>query len=223
MIGVASSARLSVAAATVVRAAVPAAAAAPASGPAGARTASSRPAPAGRCRGSPAAPRSAGGRRRPRSASAPVAALEESISCASSSSRLPTAALSKLRFPTSRAISSSRAASARPTCRRSELTAAEAAQRAAELATAPLEASAEPGDQQPQVVAGVGVEHLEHLVDVDVGERVGERDRPALLVLAGGAAARVELEEHVLQRRLRVASGSPRRGRSAGSGARCRS
>ena len=68
------------------------------------------------------------------------------------------------------------------------------------VALQPLGAGAE---QHPQVVARVAVQRGQDLVGVDVGDRVGDRDAVALLELAGRAVARVELQEHVLQPRLR--------------------
>ena len=63
---------------------------------------------------------------------------------------------------------------------------AEAAEQLAEVLAAPLEALAAADQQQPQIGPGVGVEHLEDLVEVDVGRGVGDRDRVALLELAAG-------------------------------------
>ena len=85
----------------------------------------------------------------------------------------------------------------------------EAAEQVAQVAAAALQAAAGVGDQQPQVVARVGVERAEDLVRVDVGRRRLDRDRPVLLGHGRVAAARLELDEHVLQAGL----GPQQRGR----------
>ena len=68
----------------------------------------------------------------------------------------------------------------------------------------PSRPSPAPIEQQLQIRLVVGIERAEDLVEVDVGRGVGRRDRVALLVLAGTGAARIELEEHVLERRRRA-------------------
>jgi hypothetical protein len=81
----------------------------------------------------------------------------------------------------------------------------EPAQHLAEIVAAPLEALAEPGDEQPQVVALIDVQGGVDLVGVHVGRRVPDRDRAALGYRRSGAG--VDLEEHVLERRLRTEQG----------------
>ena len=54
-------------------------------------------------------------------------------------------------------------------------------------------------DQQLQVLARVGVEHREDLVRVDVRLRRADRDREAALGHRRVAAARLQVDEHVLQ------------------------
>src|SRR5438105_4695551 len=54
-------------------------------------------------------------------------------------------------------------------------------------------------EQDLQVVAGVAVELGEDLVQVDVGQRLRDRDRPAVLLPRDGGRARVELQDHVLE------------------------
>ena len=85
----------------------------------------------------------------------------------------------------------------------------------------PLQALSAADQQHPQIGAGVGVEQLEDLVEVDVGRRVGDRDRVPLLVLAGRLGAGVELEEHVLAGRSSAAAGWSRPCRRAGTSGRC--
>ena len=86
---------------------------------------------------------------------------------------------------------------------------AEAAEELAEVLAAPVQPLAALGQEQAQVGPGVAVERREDLVDVRVRRGVGERDRVAVLELVVvrvgvGVRARVELEEHVLQARLRA-------------------
>jgi hypothetical protein len=71
----------------------------------------------------------------------------------------------------------------------------------AQVGAAVLEAQARARDQELQVVARVGIEHPQDLVRMDVLDRL--RDVERLPLLERPPAARVELEEHVLERRLR--------------------
>ena len=76
----------------------------------------------------------------------------------------------------------------------------EAAQRAREVGGVVAQALAGAAEQHPQVGAGVGVQRREDLVDVDVGQRLVDRDRrPVLELLARGRVARVHRDDHVLQ------------------------
>ena len=79
----------------------------------------------------------------------------------------------------------------------------EAAQDLAQVEPAAVEAAAGVADQQRQVVARVGVELGEDLVRVDV--RRGRLDRHRVALAGGGrvVAARLEVDEHVLQAGLR--------------------
>jgi hypothetical protein len=58
------------------------------------------------------------------------------------------------------------------------------------------------GDEQLQVLAGVAVERGEDLVEVDVRQRLADRDDVPLLEPWGRLRAGVELGDHVLQPRL---------------------
>ena len=59
-------------------------------------------------------------------------------------------------------------------------------------------------DEDGQVVAGVAVERREHLVEVDVGQRLADRDVAAVLQAARAGRARLELGDHVLEAGLRA-------------------
>ena len=59
-------------------------------------------------------------------------------------------------------------------------------------------------EQQQQVVARVDVQRGQDLVEVDVGQRLGDRDHAALLELPGVLGARRQLGHHVLQAGLRA-------------------
>ena len=75
----------------------------------------------------------------------------------------------------------------------------EAREQVAQVAAAPLQPLPEAVDQQLQVLARVGVEHREDLVRVDVRLRRRDRDREAALGHRRVAAARLQVDEHVLQ------------------------
>ncbi len=79
----------------------------------------------------------------------------------------------------------------------------------------PFEPLRAAGEQQLQVRAGVAVEAREDLVDVDVGQRLADRDPLPRAELAGLRGAGRELGHHVLEPRLRAAAGRSRRGRPA--------
>ena len=73
------------------------------------------------------------------------------------------------------------------------------ADRVGQLAAVALQRLAAVVEQQRQVVARVGVERGEDLVEVDVGKRLRDRDATALGQPARGPRARRELGDHVLQ------------------------
>src|SRR5829696_4409267 len=75
----------------------------------------------------------------------------------------------------------------------------DAADRVGEGAAVALEAPAAVVEQQRQIVAGVRVEGGEDLVEVDVRERLGDGDAPAVGEPAGRLGAGGELGDHVLQ------------------------
>ena len=81
----------------------------------------------------------------------------------------------------------------------------EAADRLRELAAVVRRARSTPSpSSSAQVVARVGVERGEDLVEVDVGQRLRDRDPLALGQLAGLLGAGVQLGDHVLQAGLRA-------------------
>ena len=79
---------------------------------------------------------------------------------------------------------------------RGRLEAPDRARQRAPVAAQPLTAGAE---QDGQVVARVGVQRREDLVEVDVRQRLAHRDRVALVQPARGGRPRLELGHHVLQ------------------------
>ena len=80
----------------------------------------------------------------------------------------------------------------------------EAAQQIAQVGAAALQALAGAVDEQLEVVARVAVQRPVELVGVDVGQRVRDRDREAVLDHRRPRRARLQLEEHVLQAGLRA-------------------
>ena len=78
----------------------------------------------------------------------------------------------------------------------------EAPQRGRQLQAAAVERGAGGPEQDLQVGARVGVQGGEQLVEVRIGRRLRDRDRAAARHGAGAGRALVELDGHVLQRRL---------------------
>ena len=78
------------------------------------------------------------------------------------------------------------------------------ADRLGERAAVALQRGRPVAEQQRQVVARVGVQRRQHLVEVDVGQRLRDRDPLALRQLPGRLGARRQLGHHVLQAGLRA-------------------
>ncbi len=156
------------------------------------------------------------------SAIAPIDVFEASTRSVRLCSLRPTSRVSRLKLVISRRRLSLRSATFELILSMSRVSGPSEPSRPAEVLVAPVERLPAADEQQPQVGAGVVVERAEDLVEVDVGRRVGELDRAALLDLARLLGAGVHLEEHVLEPGLRAAAGSSRPGRPAGSRGRRR-
>ena len=93
--------------------------------------------------------------------------------------------------------------------------------RARQLAAVALQARRAVAEQQPQVVARVRVERREDLVEVDVGQRLRDRDALALGQLARPRRAGVRARRPCPSARSWAAAGWSRRGRSRACLGRC--